>query len=277
MKRIAVVGTIYRYLSHVQHMADRLKEGPDGKPLRFKETTVSNLVEFLANFEFRNVTDDSELQALVAKARELLHGVNADDLRTTGDLRTKVQQGMAEIAAQLDGGELGAGFRQECATAHARGAHEHPGGKRTQALFPAISRSPHDDVGRGRSLGDAQQRAARGERGGEILGRVHRHVGASFHHLSLDLGHEQSLASDRGEGAAVLVPFRRDGDDLHGNAWGTALDRLCHRARLGKSELGAAVRDDEPVRRPAHRRAQRARRCLPSWCWHDPAFLHRRR
>jgi hypothetical protein len=34
----------------VQQMADRLKEGPDGKPRRFKETTVSNLVEFLASF-----------------------------------------------------------------------------------------------------------------------------------------------------------------------------------------------------------------------------------
>ncbi|MCW5979606.1 MAG: hypothetical protein KIT09_16125 [Bryobacteraceae bacterium] len=86
----------------VQHMAGRLKEGPDGKPLRFKETTVSNLVEFLTNFEFRNVTDDHELQALVAEGRQLLQGVSADDLRTTGDLRTKVQQGMADIAAQLD-------------------------------------------------------------------------------------------------------------------------------------------------------------------------------
>ena len=86
----------------VQHMADRLKEGPDGKPLRFKETTVSNLIEYLANFEFRNVTDDGELQALVAQARELLNGVDADDLRTTGDLRSRVQQGMADIAAQLD-------------------------------------------------------------------------------------------------------------------------------------------------------------------------------
>ncbi len=86
----------------VQHMADRLKEGQDGKPLRFKETTVSNLVEFLTNFEFRNVTDDVELQTLVAQARHLLQGVSADDLRATGDLRGKVQQGMADIAAQLD-------------------------------------------------------------------------------------------------------------------------------------------------------------------------------
>jgi hypothetical protein len=86
----------------VQHMADRLKEGPDGKPLRFKETTVSNLVEFLTNFEFRNVTDDNELQSLVSQARELMTGVSADDLRTTGDLRVKVQQGMTGIAGRLD-------------------------------------------------------------------------------------------------------------------------------------------------------------------------------
>ena len=86
----------------VQHMADRLKEGPDGKPLRFKETTVSNLVEFLGTFDFRNVTDDSELKGLVEKAREMLVGVSADDLRTTSGVRAKVQQGMADLAAELD-------------------------------------------------------------------------------------------------------------------------------------------------------------------------------
>lgn len=86
----------------VQHMADRLKDGPDGKPLRFKESTVSNLVEFLENFEFRNVADDQELQALVVQARSLLQGVGSEDLRTTADLRAKVQEGMSTLAAQLD-------------------------------------------------------------------------------------------------------------------------------------------------------------------------------
>lgn len=86
----------------VQHMADRLTEGSDGKPLRFKETTVSNLVEFLANFEFRNVTDDAQLQSLVGQARGLLQGISTDDLRTTGGLRSQVQLGMTAIAGQLD-------------------------------------------------------------------------------------------------------------------------------------------------------------------------------
>src|SRR5439155_23311152 len=86
----------------VQHVADRLKTGPDGKPLRFKETTVENLVEFLMNFEFRNVTEDNELQSLVSQVRDLMQGVTAADLRTTGDLRSKLQQGMTGIAGQLD-------------------------------------------------------------------------------------------------------------------------------------------------------------------------------
>ncbi len=86
----------------VKHMRDRLKDGPDGKPLRFKETTVSNLVDFLGTFDFRNVTDDAELKAIVDKARGTLAGVSTDDLRTTAGVRTKVQQGMADLAAELD-------------------------------------------------------------------------------------------------------------------------------------------------------------------------------
>jgi hypothetical protein len=86
----------------VKHMRDRLKDGPDGKPLRFKETTVSNLVEFLGTFDFRNVTDDGELKALVDRARAILGGVDAEALRTTSGLRARVQQEMADLAAELD-------------------------------------------------------------------------------------------------------------------------------------------------------------------------------
>ena len=86
----------------VGHMRDRLQDGPDGKPARFHQSTVSNLVEFLDKFEFRNVTDDFELRSLVARAKELLSGVTAKDLKSTAELRNHVQQGMTGIAAQLD-------------------------------------------------------------------------------------------------------------------------------------------------------------------------------
>ncbi len=96
----------------VAHMADRLKDGADGKPLKFKQSTVSNLVEFLSNFSFRNVTDDRQLQDLVSRARDLLQGVAADDLRTNGDMRTRVRQGISALAADLDGMLVKAGGRK---------------------------------------------------------------------------------------------------------------------------------------------------------------------
>ena len=96
----------------VAHMAERLKDGADGKPLKFKQSTVSNLVEFLSNFSFRNVTDDRQLQDLVSRARDLLQGVAVDDLRTNGDMRTRVRQGITALAADLDGMLVKAGGRK---------------------------------------------------------------------------------------------------------------------------------------------------------------------
>jgi hypothetical protein len=86
----------------VQHMRDRLQDGPDGKPARFHQTTVSKLVSFLDTFELRNVTDDAELKSLVDQAKALLSGVSIKDLKTAAELRTQVREGMADIAAQLD-------------------------------------------------------------------------------------------------------------------------------------------------------------------------------
>ncbi len=49
---------------------------------------------------------------LVGRARDLLQGVAVDDLRTSGDMRTRVQQGMAALAADLDGILVKAGGRK---------------------------------------------------------------------------------------------------------------------------------------------------------------------
>ena len=94
--------TIQRGADELILVEDLKRKLAKGKPLRFKETTVSNLVDFLGTFNFRNVTDDAELKSLVDRARTMLAGVSADALRTTGDLRAKVQQGMADLAAELD-------------------------------------------------------------------------------------------------------------------------------------------------------------------------------
>jgi hypothetical protein len=86
----------------VNHMLERLEASDTGKPKVFKKSTVANLGEFLATFDFRNIANDTELKEQVEKARVLLAGVTAEEIRTTADLRTRLKTGMSEIAAKLD-------------------------------------------------------------------------------------------------------------------------------------------------------------------------------
>ena len=58
------------------------------------------------------MTDDRQLQDLVGRARDLLQGVAADELRTRGDMRARVQQGMAALAVDLDGMLVKSGGRK---------------------------------------------------------------------------------------------------------------------------------------------------------------------
>ena len=86
----------------VNHMVDRLEASDNGKPRVFKKSTVANLCDFLATFDFRNIANDAELKEQVEKTRALLSGVTADEIRTTADLRSRLKTGMSEIATKLD-------------------------------------------------------------------------------------------------------------------------------------------------------------------------------
>lgn len=86
----------------VEHLRDRLTDQPDGKPRRLRESAVQKLRDFLDTFDFRNVTDDRQLKEQVEKARDLLGGVTTDAIRNTAEMRTRLKDGMAEIATRLD-------------------------------------------------------------------------------------------------------------------------------------------------------------------------------
>ena len=89
-------------LEMVNHLRDRLADQPDGKPQRLRESTLEKLRGFLATFDLRNVVDDQELKEQVEKARALLEGVSTDALRNMPLIRSRVREGMAELATQMD-------------------------------------------------------------------------------------------------------------------------------------------------------------------------------
>ena len=85
----------------VEHLQARLTPGDDGRPRILRESAVANLQEFLTTFELRNVTNDKELAAQVAKARALLSGTNATAIRNSDILKAKILSGMDSIKDSL--------------------------------------------------------------------------------------------------------------------------------------------------------------------------------
>lgn len=89
-------------LKLVSHLQDRLSPGDEGKPKILKESAIKNLTEFLDTFDLRNVTSDTELANLVAKARSLVGGRDAVQLRSSDTLKTEVLSGLDSIMDSLN-------------------------------------------------------------------------------------------------------------------------------------------------------------------------------
>lgn len=81
----------------LDHAVERLRVEPGGKPKVFRDTLVSNVTDFLDTFSARNLMNDTQLEALVTRARELVSGVSAQGLRESEALRARTVERFAEI------------------------------------------------------------------------------------------------------------------------------------------------------------------------------------
>jgi hypothetical protein len=89
-------------LDLVAHLKDSLEPNADGKPKRLFATAVTNVQDFLATFKARNITNDSELDALVSEVQTVVHpNVNVDMLKKDESFKTSVHDSMASITEQL--------------------------------------------------------------------------------------------------------------------------------------------------------------------------------
>lgn len=86
----------------VSHMAERLAPTDGGKPKVFRDSLVKNFNDFAETFAARNIGDDADLAQLVQKARDVMSGVDAADLRSQEALRAAVARSMADLKAQID-------------------------------------------------------------------------------------------------------------------------------------------------------------------------------
>lgn len=87
----------------VEHLAERLSGDADGRPKIFRGTVITNLQGFISRFRDMSLRSNSDLDALVSQAEDLVGGVEPDQLRSSRTARDRISLGMAEIGRTLDG------------------------------------------------------------------------------------------------------------------------------------------------------------------------------
>ncbi len=87
----------------VAHLTDRLASGPDGERKVFRDSAVTNLMEFFERFRQLNVRSNAQLDALVEQARQAVQGVVPNQLRGSEDVRQVVARQLADVQSTLDG------------------------------------------------------------------------------------------------------------------------------------------------------------------------------
>lgn len=85
-----------------KHLIERLTPDTDGKAKIFRNSAVTNITEFLATFNLRNIGTSEELNSQITKIQKLVDGVDPQVLRDNETLATSLRTGFQQVAAELD-------------------------------------------------------------------------------------------------------------------------------------------------------------------------------
>jgi len=68
----------------------------------FRDSAVTNLLEFFERFQKLNIRSDEQLDALVERARGVIRGVRPQSLRDQQALRGAVAERLSQVSTSLD-------------------------------------------------------------------------------------------------------------------------------------------------------------------------------
>jgi hypothetical protein len=93
----------------VESLVHHLTPAEDGGSKRFYGSRITQLIEFLDLFKHRNLTGNTNLDALVERSQKLLSGLEPVDIKRSTSLTTHLQSQFKEIGNQLEKFSSGAG------------------------------------------------------------------------------------------------------------------------------------------------------------------------
>jgi len=101
--RLAEQAFVNEFSGLVSHLCERLSTEASGEKKVFRDTAVTNLVEFFDRFRQLNVHSNDQLDHLVNEAQNLVRGVEPQTLRANETLRQHVATQLSTVQAVLDG------------------------------------------------------------------------------------------------------------------------------------------------------------------------------
>lgn len=84
------------------HLIEKLQTSADGKKKIFRDSTVSNITEFLAAFKMRDIGSSEELNTQIERMRQLVEGVDPEELRQNDKMREDVAAGFSKVSQAFD-------------------------------------------------------------------------------------------------------------------------------------------------------------------------------
>ena len=86
----------------VTHLTERLSGSTDGKPKIFRDSAITNLMEFFQRFRNLNVRSNQELDDMVDQAQQVVQGIQPKNLRDNQILRETVSSELHQLQTALD-------------------------------------------------------------------------------------------------------------------------------------------------------------------------------
>jgi hypothetical protein len=100
--QLAEQGFLEELARLVEHLTERLRGEQDGKPKVFRDTSITNMVEFFQRFGRLNIRSNEQLDELVQQAQNIVSGIEPQQLRENLDLRQQVAGRLSGVQSVLD-------------------------------------------------------------------------------------------------------------------------------------------------------------------------------
>ena len=100
-RELAVCSLREEFADMVERITERFSNGQNGNSKVFKNGTVNNFYEYFETFKERNIFKDAQLAELVDRAKTILGGQSAEEIRSNEYLKERIRDGMQGVETAM--------------------------------------------------------------------------------------------------------------------------------------------------------------------------------